>query len=89
MNCSFEWTIWKSIVTSTEIYNDEEFLAQFCITHGTIQRHVELVKDSPYLGGRNSQKQSQHFVPELHLLVALEFLLLKEIYVLQKGYMTI
>ena len=45
--------IWKSIISSNEIYNNEELLAHFCVTCGTFWR---LLKDSPYLIGQSAQQ---------------------------------
>jgi hypothetical protein len=35
---------------------------------------VALIKDNPVIQGRNLEKQSKHFVPKIHMLAALKFL---------------
>jgi hypothetical protein len=46
----------------------------FRVTRSTFSRTVTLVKDNPVLQGKNVDKQSKHFVPEVHLLANLKFL---------------
>jgi hypothetical protein len=59
-------------VNSNEINNNEELLARFHLTYcGAFSRLIELIKGSPYLQGRNAQKQSLDYLPEL--LVYMEF----------------
>ncbi len=63
--------IWNDLLNKDIIYNNDEFLSIFCITRTTFSRIVALVKDNPVLKGQNSEKQSKHFVPELHMLATL------------------
>jgi hypothetical protein len=65
--------IWNDLLSKDIIYNNDEFLNIFCVTRTTFPRIVALIKDNPVLQGRNSEKQSKHFVPELHMLAALKF----------------
>jgi hypothetical protein len=65
--------IWNDIVNTQLIYNNEEFLSMFHVTRSTFSRIVTLVKDNPVLQGKNVDKQSKHFVPEVHLLATLKF----------------
>jgi len=69
------WTIhspdhvWRSIVHSNHIYNDEEFLC-----HTTyIPLDCRLDQGQPWTEGKNSRKESQHFSAELHVLVMLKW----------------
>jgi hypothetical protein len=55
------------------IYNNEEFLSVFCVTRSTFKRVVTLIKDNPVRQGKNVDKQSKHFVPEIHVLATLKF----------------
>jgi len=44
----------------------------FCVIRSTFTRIVALVKDNPLLQGKKCEKQSKHFVPEIHLLATLK-----------------
>jgi hypothetical protein len=65
--------VWRSIVNSNPIYNDEEFLCVLCATQSMFLRIVDLVKDNPLLKEKNLRKQSQYFSAELHVLVMLKW----------------
>jgi hypothetical protein len=65
--------VWNDIVNTHCIYNNEEFLSVFHVTRSTFNRVVTLIKDNPVLQGKNVDKQSKHFVPEIHVLATLKF----------------
>jgi hypothetical protein len=65
--------VWNEILNKESIYNNDEFLSVFHVTRSTFKRIVALVKDNPVLQGQNSEKQSKHFVPEIHLLATFKF----------------
>ncbi len=65
--------VWNDIVNTHCIYNNEEFLSVFRVTRSTFHRVVTLIKDNPVLQGKNVDKQSKHFVPEIHVLATLKY----------------
>ncbi len=62
----------NDVLNKDIIYNNGEFLSVFRVTRCTFMRLLALEKDNQVHQGQNSEKQSKHFVPEVHLLVTLK-----------------
>jgi hypothetical protein len=65
--------VWNDIVNTQSIYDNEEFFSVFHVTRSTFTEIVTHVKNNHVLQGENIDKQSKHFVLEIHLLVTLNF----------------
>lgn len=65
-------TVWRNIVYSTSVYNEEEFLMWFRVDRRYFIELVDLIKGHPVFNG-NEAYQRRHFSPELHLLITLKY----------------
>ncbi len=65
--------VWNYVLNKESIYNIDEFLSVVCVTRSTFKRIVSLVKENPVLQGQTSEKQSKHFMPEIHFLATFNF----------------